>query len=103
MPWVQIPHRPRFDSIYGDNDLLLGGFAVIVLLTWTLVGMNVRAVVRQYQKDQNVLRLYSYLVTLLIVGSMIIGVSSSIVQRVIDAETFLHSEDASSPIRHYQR
>jgi hypothetical protein len=83
--------------------MLLGAFAVIVLLTWYLVGMNAVAVVRQFQKDQNEVRLYSYLATLLVVGSLIIGVSSAIVQRVIDAEAYLRSEDDAAPIRHFHQ
>ena len=82
--------------------MLVGAYAVIVLLTCALVAMNVHAVVQQFLKDQNVVRLYSYLATLLILGSLIIGVSSSIVQRVIDSETFLQSENSSS-IRYYRR
>ena len=82
--------------------MLVGAYAVIVLLTCALVAMNVHAVVKQFLKDQNVVRLYSYLATLLILGSLIIGVSSSIVQRVIDSETFLQSENSSS-IRYYRR
>ena len=81
----------------------LVAFVIIVLLTWYLVGMNVAAVVRQFEKDRNEVRLYSYLLTLLIVGSFIIGISSAIVQRVIDTETLLLSEGSTSPIRHYHR
>ncbi len=77
-------------------------FAIIVLLTWVLVAMNVRAVVQQYEKDRNTIRLYSYLTVLLILGSLIIGVSSAVVQRVIDSETYLLSDVASSAVPYYR-
>jgi uncharacterized membrane protein len=84
--------------------LFVGAYAVIVILTCILVAMNVRSVVQQFQKDGNAARLYSYLVTLLILGSLINGVSSAIVQRVIDSETFLHQEDnVSLGVRYYRR
>jgi hypothetical protein len=83
--------------------LLVAAFVAIVLLTWILVGMNTVAVIRQFQKDQNVVRLYSFLATLLVLGSLIIGVSSAIVQRVIDAEAYLHSDDDVTPVRHFHR
>ena len=83
--------------------MFVGAYAIIVLLTCVLVAMNVRAVVKQYAKDHNESRLYSYLLTLLILGSLIIGVTGAVVQRVIDSETFLQSEQAASPIRYYHR
>ena len=82
--------------------MLVGAYVVIVLLTWALVIMNVRSVVQQYMKDQNAVRLYSYLMTLLIMSSLIIGVTSAVIQRVIDTETFLRAEDISF-IRHNRR
>jgi len=63
--------------------------------------MNVRAVVQQFLKDKNAVRLYSYLVTLVLMGSLIIGVSSAIVQRVIDSETLLQTDDTA--VVHYYR
>ncbi len=80
--------------------MLICAFVIIVVLTWILIAMNVRGIVRQYDKDRNAIRLYSYLVLLLIMGSSIIGVSSAVVQRVIDAETYLKS-DQGSPAVHY--
>ena len=99
MPWVRIPHRPNFSR--KGASLLVGAYVIIVLLTWALVIMNVRAVVLQYVKDQNAVRLYSYLGTLLIMSSLIIGVTSAVIQRVIDSESFLKTED-SGPIRYYR-
>jgi uncharacterized integral membrane protein len=71
-------------------------YAIIVVLTCILVAMNVRSVVQQYVKDKNAIRLYSYLATLVIMGSLIIGVSSAIVQRVIDSETFLKLDNTTA-------
>ncbi len=73
--------------------MLVGAFVLIVLLTWILVGMNVRSVVQQFQNDNNASRLYGYLATLLIMGSLIIGVTSAVIQRVIDTETYLKCDD----------
>lgn len=81
--------------------MLVGAYATIVILTWVLIIMNVRAVVNQFVKDRNRVRLFSYLSTLLIVGSLIIGVASSVVQRVIDTEALLRGENPS-PIRYYR-
>ena len=72
--------------------MLLAAYVLIVLLTWVLVVLNIRAVVVQYELDHNRVRLYSHLCTLLIVGSFIIGIASSVVQRVIDSETYLNSD-----------
>ena len=83
--------------------MFVGAFVIIVLLTWVLVIMNVRAVVGQFAKDHNQPRLYSYLATLLVMGSLIIGVSSSIVQRVIDSEAVLRMEKSTSTVRYYHR
>lgn len=83
--------------------MMIGGYAIIVALTCYLVSMNVRAAVHQFSKDRNEVRLYSFLVTLLIAGSLIIGVSGTIVQRVIDSQMFLQSEVSSSPIPYYKR
>jgi hypothetical protein len=99
MPGVQIPHRPGF-WFKGEEVVFVGAYALIVVLTWALVIMNVRAVVQQYVKDRNAVRLYSYLATLLVMCSLIIGVTSAIIQRVIDSENFLLSDNASS-IRYY--
>ena len=82
--------------------MLVVAFVIIVLLTWTLVIMNVRAVVQQFVKDRNAIRLYSYLGTLLVMSSLIIGVTSAIIQRVIDSETFLQSDNTST-VRYYNR
>ncbi len=73
--------------------MLVGAYVVIVLLTWALVIMNARVVVQQYVKDHNATRLYSYLVTLLILSSLIIGVTSAVIQRVIDTESYLKTDD----------
>jgi hypothetical protein len=84
--------------------MLVGAYAAIVILTWILVIMNVRAVVQQYQKDLNANRLYSYLLTLLILSSVIISVASAVVQRVIDSESYMRLDSAnSSPVRYYRR
>ena len=64
--------------------------------------MNVRSVVQQYVKDKDAGRLYSYLVTLLVLSSLIIGVTSAIIQRVIDTEAYLQL-DSVSPVRYYHR
>jgi hypothetical protein len=77
-------------------------FVIIVLLTWVLVAMNVRSVVQQYEKDQNTVRLYSYLMVLLILGSLIIGVSSAVIQRVIDSEAYLSSDSNPAIIPYYR-
>lgn len=81
--------------------MFVGAYAIIVVLTCILVSMNVRAVVQQYVKDKNAIRLYSYLATLLIMGSLIIGVASAIVQRVIDSESFLQMDNIS-PVHYYR-
>jgi hypothetical protein len=94
------PSPPRFES--KEIKLLVVAFVIIVLLTWTLVIMNVRAVVQQFVKDRNAIRLYSYLGTLLVMSSLIIGVTSAIIQRVIDSETFLQSDNTST-VRYYNR
>jgi hypothetical protein len=83
--------------------MLVGAYAVIVLLTWVLVAMNVKAVVRQYAKDHNEGRLYAYLVTLLILGSLIIGVTGAVVQHVIDSEIFLQTDQGAFSVRYYRR
>ena len=84
--------------------MLVGAYAVIVLLTWILVIMNVHGIIQQYDKDHNKIRLYSYLGTLLILGSLIIGVTSAVVQRVIDTESFLKADNnAPVHIRYYRR
>ena len=72
--------------------MLVGAYTTIVALTWILVGMNVRSVVLQFARDRNAVRLYSYLMTLLILGSLIIGVSSAIIQRVIDSENLIEMD-----------
>ena len=82
--------------------MLVGAFAAIVLLTWALVMMNTRSVVLQFTRDHNLIRLYSYLTALLIMGSLIIAVASAVIQRVIDTETLLNS-DATSPARYFRR
>ena len=82
--------------------MFVGAYAIIVSLTCILVAMNVRSVVQQFLKDRNAVRLYSYLTTLLIMGSLIIGVSSAIVQRVIDSESLLRADDTST-VRYYRR
>jgi hypothetical protein len=83
--------------------MLAWGYAIIVLLTCFLVALNVRSAVRQYGKDRNEIRLYSYLATLMIAGSGIIGLSGAIVQRVIDSENSLMVETANSPIQYYRK
>ena len=62
--------------------------------------MNVHAVVLQFMKDQNVIRLYSFLGVLLIMGSLVIGVSSAVIQRAIDVESIMNME-TKGPIRYY--
>ena len=79
--------------------MFIAAYAIVVLLTWALVIMNVRAVVHQYVKDRNVIRLYSYLASLLVMSSLIIGVTSAIIQRVIDTEVFLKTDN--SALVHY--
>ena len=82
--------------------MLVGAFVAVVILTWILVAMNVRAAVRQYDRDRNHIRLYSYLVTLLVLGSLIIGVASAVVQKVIDSENYLQADaNESMPGVHY--
>jgi hypothetical protein len=78
----------------------LVAFVVIVLLTWVLISMNAVSVVKQYDKDRNTVRLYSYLFTLLVMGTTIIGVSSAVVQRVIDAEAYLKSDTDNVSVHH---
>jgi hypothetical protein len=75
--------------------MLVGAYTTIVALTWILVGMNVRSCVIQFAKDRNTVRLYSYLITLLIMGSLIIGVSSAIIQRVIDSENLIEMDQVA--------
>jgi hypothetical protein len=83
--------------------MLIVIFAVIVILTWILVAMNVWTAVKQYEKDNNRIRLFSYMLALLITGSVIIGVSSAIVQRVIDSETYLLTDAPPSAVPYYRR
>jgi FtsH-binding integral membrane protein len=81
--------------------LFTGAYAIIVLLTWGLVIMNVRSVVMQFTKDHNFIRLYSFLTVLLIMGSLVIGVASAVIQRALDAEAIMNSE-TKGPIRYYR-
>ena len=82
--------------------MLAGAYVVIVLLTWALVVMNVRYVVVQFTKDHNFVKLYSYLITLLVMGSIVIGVASAVIQRAMDVEILLKS-DATGPVRYSRR
>jgi len=82
--------------------VLAGAYVVIVLLTWALVVMNVRYVVVQFTKDHNFVKLYSYLITLLVMGSIVIGVASAVIQRAMDVEILLKS-DATGPVRYSRR
>ena len=81
--------------------MFINGFVIIVLLTWALVIMNVRSVVSQFTKDHNFVRLYSYLMVLLILGSLIIGVAGAVIQRAIDAEAYLNT-DTRNPVSYYR-
>jgi hypothetical protein len=81
--------------------MFVGAFAIIVLLTWALVVMNIRSEVDIYIKHRNAVRLYSYMTVLLIMGSLVIGVASAVIQRAMDSEAVLRS-DAPSPIRYYR-
>ena len=76
--------------------LLIGAYTIVVILTWALIIMNMWGVVSQYEKDHNKIRLYSYLTTLLILGSLIIGVASAVVQHVMDSQAILQDEDVST-------
>ena len=78
-------------------------FAVIVLLTWALVVINVRAAARRYEKDRNGIHLYSYAAALLIMGSVIIGVSNAIILRVIDCQAYLLLDAPPSIPRYHRR
>jgi hypothetical protein len=82
--------------------VLIGAFIIIVIMTWALVIMNVRSVVQRFKKDKNSVRLYSYLTTLVVLGSLIIGVTSAVIQRVIDTEAFLRIDDTTA-VRYYHR
>jgi len=82
--------------------MLIGAYVLIVGLTWVLVVMNARSVVQEFVKTRNVVRLYSYLTTLLVLASLIIGVTSAIMQRVLDAESFMKL-DQDSPVVRYRR
>jgi len=76
-------------------------YIAIVLLTWTLVAMNVRWVLRQYTKDKIRSRLYAHLATLFILGSLIIMITHQIVDRVMDAEAELLSQTKTTSVREY--
>ncbi len=65
--------------------------------------MNVRAVVQQYEKDHNAIRLYSYLATLLVMAILITGVTSAVVTRVIDSEALLQQPDTTGVVRYNHR
>ncbi len=82
--------------------MFIGGYVIIVLLTCYLIAVNVRSAVKQFFKDQDEIKLYTYLATLVITGSLIIGVSGVIVSRVMDAQAYLLSDLAESPIPHYK-
>jgi hypothetical protein len=83
-------------------DMFVGAFIIIVLLTWGLVIMNIRSVVREFIKDRNVIRLYSFLTVLLIMGSLVIGVSGAVIQRAMDVEEMLKMDAATGPVRSYR-
>jgi len=80
--------------------MFVAAYVVIVGLTVILVIMNVRSVVQQFAKDRNVVRLYSYLATLLIMAVLITGVTSAVVTRVIDSEALLQQPDATDVVRY---
>ncbi len=82
--------------------MFIAGYAVIVILTCYLIAMNVHAAVKQFLKDRNEVRLYSFLTTLVIAGSLIIGLSGAIVQKVIDTQAQVLIDTASSPIPRYK-
>ena len=65
------------------------GYGAIVFLTGILVGMNIHSEFVRYMKNLNRVRLYSYLGTLLIMGAVILMISGSVVDHVIDSEMTL--------------
>ncbi len=74
--------------------MFASAYATIVILTCYLIAMNVLGAVKQYVKDRNEVRLYSFLTTLVIAGSLIIGLSGMIVQKVYDSRELILSEMA---------
>lgn len=68
---------------------ILLAYLSITVLTLALVVMNVHTIVAQFVKDQNQVRLYAYLGTLLFLGSLIIGITGNVIDRVIDSENQL--------------
>ena len=88
-------------SGFGVTNPFVQAFIAIVLLTWVLVVMNVRSEVRRYDKVRNGIRLYSYLAVLVFLGSSIILVSSAVLQRVMDIQTYLLTD--TTPVVPYHR
>ncbi len=72
--------------------MVIWAYVTVVSLTWVLVAMNVRWVLRQYAKDHVKSRLFSHLATLFILGSLIIIVTHKIVDRVMEAEQELKEQ-----------
>src|SRR5581483_11858545 len=71
-------------------NFALVAYVAIVFLTLVLVIMNVHSVVLRFLEDRNGIRLYSYLGTILVVGSLIIAITNNVVDHVIDSELVLH-------------
>jgi len=73
-------------------EFTLWAYGVIVFLTGVLVGMNIHAEFLQLLKNRNRMRFYSYMGTLVIVASVILVISGSVVDRVMDSEMTLLSD-----------
>jgi hypothetical protein len=68
---------------------MLAAYAGIVVLTCILVLINIHATVLQYIRDHSVLRLVSFIGTLLIAGALIISVSYLVISNAMDAQDSL--------------
>ncbi len=75
-----------------EYTFMLAGYVAIVILTLVLVVLNAHGVVSHFLNDHNPVRLISYLLTLVIVGSGIIMISFSVVDHVIESQTFLQTD-----------
>jgi hypothetical protein len=73
-------------------NLVIWGYGTIVFLTGVLVGMNIHAEFAHLLEHKNRIRFYSYMGTLLMVGSVIIVISGQVVDHVIDSELSLKSD-----------
>lgn len=67
-------------------------YDAVVILTMILVGMNLRWVFRQYDKDRVHSRMWAHVATILLLGAMIIIITHRVVDRVMQVEEELRTD-----------